>query len=102
MLQKAIASTAILAATFVSGCASQLLSDDRIASETSGALGLQPSQVTITDRRSEMTRTYYTATTPSGQQYTCLLAGGNFTTMGMTSAPICSKKGDGITLGARP
>jgi hypothetical protein len=90
--------TAAIAVLFLSSCADQMLSNDRIASATSGMLGLQPNQVAISDRRSDMNRTYYTATTNAGQQYTCLIAGGNAMTMGMTGAPICGKKGEGITL----
>jgi len=84
---------AVFAGTvFVSGCASTMLSNDRISSNTAGVLGIQPGDITITDRREETPNTYYTVTTRSGKKYACVINGGGILAMGMTNPPTCSKK----------
>lgn len=83
-----ISSIALLA----SACQSTMLSDDRIASNTAGVLGVSPSEVKITDRRSEdPTNTYYTAVTKKGS-YACTINGGGILAVGLTNAPVCNKK----------
>lgn len=82
----------ILAAAFVlAGCVSTL-SEDRIRSETAGAIGVSPDAVTISNVRHEMTNTYYTARTRGGEEYACILNGGNIMTFGMTNPAMCTKK----------
>lgn len=76
------------------GCASTILSNERITSETAGALGVSPEELTIQNRRTEMTNTYYTAKTKTGKEYTCIINGGNILTAGMINPPMCSKKGE--------
>jgi len=84
---------AVLAATMaLAGCANTLLSDDRIRENTSMALNLPASAVTISNRRYDgATNTYYTATTSRGT-YNCLINGGSVMAMGMTNPPQCSRQ----------
>jgi hypothetical protein len=75
----------------LSGCVSTL-TQDRIREETSAAIGVPASDITISDQRQEMTNTFYTATTRSGVQYACTLNGGNIMTLGMTNPATCNRK----------
>ena len=73
----------------LTGCANELLSNDRIADETSGLLG---HPVTISDRQySGGVNTYYTATTDRGRRYRCTINGGTVLALGMTNAPSCER-----------
>ena len=81
----------VLLATFVVGCASTVISDERIRSSTAGILGLSPDQVTIQNRRSEITNTYYVAKTARGDEYVCVISG-SVLSAGMTNPPTCTKK----------
>lgn len=75
----------------VSGCADQLLSNDRIKSNTAMALGQPDNAVTIANRRYDgLTTTYYTARTPRGS-YRCLMTGGGAWDFGITNPPQCSR-----------
>ena len=79
-------------AILTSACQTTMLSDDRIASNTAGVLGVSTTDVKITDRRSDgPTNTYYTATTKKGS-YGCVINGGGLLAGGMTNPPICNKK----------
>jgi hypothetical protein len=91
-MQKSLYIVAACIATLsLSGCVSTL-SEDRIRSETAGTIGVQPDAITISNVRHEMTNTYYTARTKSGDEYACTLNGGNIMTFGMTNPAICNKK----------
>jgi hypothetical protein len=81
---------AILCAMALTGCASQLLSDERIISNTAGVLGVPPADLTISDRRTEATNTYYIARTRNGASYACTINGGNALTFGMVNSPFCT------------
>lgn len=73
-------------------CQTTMLSDDRIASNTAGVLGVSPSEVRIVDRRTDgPTNTYYTAITKKGR-YACVINGGGALAFGMTNPPVCNKK----------
>ena len=72
------------------------LSNDRILSDTSGVLGYKPTDLTITDRRTEGTNTYVNLIATNKKEYTCVINGGNLLTFGMTNPPMCAKKGDPI------
>jgi hypothetical protein len=90
-----------LAAACLTGCASiaagtNTLSDERIKSESSGALGYPPEEVTIVSRRTEGVNTYVNLKAKDGKEFTCIINGGNILSMGMTNPPMCSKKGEPI------
>jgi hypothetical protein len=70
------------------------LSDEKIISETSGALGFKPAEVTLVSRRTEGVNTYANIKAKNGQEFTCIINGGNILTFGMTNPPLCSKKGE--------
>lgn len=76
------------------GCASQILSDERIRTNTAGVLGESAESVSISNRREQTPNTYYTATIKSGAEYDCLINGGNVMTLGMVNPPLCNKKGE--------
>ena len=85
----------------VAGCttiagSTNMLSDERIKSETGGVLGLSPSQLTIVDRRTEGTNTYVQLKAKNGQEFNCIINGGNLLSMGLVNPPMCSKKGEPI------
>lgn len=75
----------------LAGCADQMLSDGRIISNTAAVLGQPPGVVTIADRRSDTTNTYYTARTPRGA-YSCSINGGDALSLGIVMAPQCSRE----------
>ena len=76
----------------LAGCASTILSDDRIKSNTALALGVPPEQITISNRNYDgMTNTYYTASTGS-HTYACTINGGTVMSMGITNPPTCTPK----------
>lgn len=77
----------------LAGCQTTMLSDDRIASNTAGMLGVPPSDVTISERRTDgPTNTYYVATTKDGKSYACVINGGGLLAAGMTNPPQCNPK----------
>jgi hypothetical protein len=78
-------------ALVVAGCASTVISDERIRSSTAGVLGLEPTQIAIEGRRSELTNTYYVAKTATGAEYACVISG-SVLSAGLTDAPKCTKK----------
>jgi hypothetical protein len=88
----------------ISGCASvagstNMLTDDKIKSDTAGVLGYSPSDLTITSRRTEGTNTYVNLIASNKKEYSCVINGGNLLTMGMTNPPQCAKKGEPIATG---
>jgi hypothetical protein len=74
------------------GCQTTLLSDRRIASNTAGILGVAPGDLTISDRRSDPTNTYYVATTKDQKSYACAINGGGVLAMGLVNPPTCTPK----------
>jgi hypothetical protein len=79
------------------GCSSiasstNMPSDDRLRSEAAGALGLQPDQLSLLNRRTEGTNTFYVVKARDGKEYSCTLNGGNLLSFGMTNPPNCSRK----------
>jgi hypothetical protein len=82
-------SAAAIVAT-LAGCQAQMLSDSRIADNTAGILGVSPASLTISDRRSEATNTYYLAQMQNGQKYACVINGGGALAMGMVNPPSCN------------
>lgn len=85
----------------VAGCSTiasstNMLSDEKIKSETGGVLGLSPNQLTIVERRTEGTNTYVQLKAKTGQEFNCIINGGNLLSMGLVNPPMCSKKGEPI------
>ena len=68
------------------------LSDERILSETSGVLGMSPSDLTLLERRTEGVNTYVTLKAKSGKTYDCTVNGGNLISFGMTNPPVCNAR----------
>jgi hypothetical protein len=96
----AFRSTSLVLATLVAlgGCSSiagstNSLSDDRLKSEAAGALGLSPGDLTLLNRRTEGTNTFYAVKGKDGKEFNCTLNGGNLLTFGLTNPPSCSRKG---------
>jgi hypothetical protein len=92
----AIASVSLLS-IFITGCSTvasstNMLSDDKIKSETAGTLGVSPSQLTILNRRTEGTNTYVVLKSSNGQEHACTINGGNLLSFGMVNPPVCNKK----------
>ncbi len=75
----------------LSACQAEMLSDDRIISNTAGVIGARPDQLTITNRYSDQTNTYYTAHTIDGATYACVINGGGLLAAGMTDPPRCKQ-----------
>ena len=77
----------------LSGCASQLLSEDRLLSNTADALFVKPSDLTISERKEKVPNTFYVATiNKTGRQYNCIVNGGSALTLGFTNPPMCNPK----------
>lgn len=94
-------SIAILVAAACSGCASlatstNTLSDDRIKSESSGALGYSPEELSLVSRRTEGVNTYVNLKAKDGKEFTCIINGGNLLSFGMTNPPMCNRKGEPV------
>ena len=74
----------------LSGCQDQLMSDDRMRSSIAGVLGVPPSSVTLTDRRSDgPTNTHVLAHVAGGKTYACTVNGGGMLALGMMNPPTC-------------
>ena len=75
-------------------CQTTMLSDDRIASETAGVLGVPAAQISISDRAKDgpTSTSYMARDTKSGTAYHCVINGGGVLAMGMTNSPTCNKK----------
>lgn len=85
---------AISAVTILSaGCASQLLSDDRLANSTAAMIGVPANELTVSGRNEVGGQTYYKAKSKAGVEYDCMISGGNFATAGMIQGAQCNKKG---------
>ena len=78
----------------IEGSSKGMLTDDRIRSETSAALGYQPQDLTIESRRVQGTNTYVALTAKDGKQFNCMINGGNWLTLGLVNAPSCARKGE--------
>lgn len=74
------------------GCATKLLSDDRLRTNTGGAIGVPSDELSIGNRSEQFPNTYYTVTTKAGEEYSCIINGGNVLTWGMVNPPMCNKK----------
>lgn len=101
-IKKSVVSLCFL--TLLSGCnaiatSTNMLSDDDLKSQTAGALGYDPSELTVVNRRTEGTNTYVSIKAKDKQEFNCIINGGNLLTFGMTNPPSCAKKGEVIKSG---
>lgn len=80
----------------IAGSSSKMLPDDRIKAETSGALGYAPEDLALVSRRTEGLNTYVHLKAKDGKEFTCIINGGNWLSMGMTNPPMCGPKGQAI------
>ncbi|WP_205230599.1 hypothetical protein [Azospira oryzae] len=79
------------------GCATvaentTVISDERLVSQSAGALGYSPSDLTITSRRTEGVNTYVDLKAKDKKEFTCVINGGNLFTFGVTNPPQCNRK----------
>ncbi len=79
------------------GCATvaentTVISDERLVSQSAGALGYSPSDLTITSRRTEGVNTYVDLKAKDKKEFTCVINGGNLLTFGVTNPPQCNRK----------
>lgn len=91
----------ILAAASLFGCSTiaektNMLTDEKILSSTSGSLGYSTNDLTIMDRRVDGTNTYVNLKAKDKKEFTCVINGGNALTMGLTNPPMCGRKGSQI------
>ena len=91
MSKAATFATLLAVVALLSACQEEMLSNDRIISNTAGVIGVPPDQVTIADRRSETTNTYYTAHIRAGATYACVINGGGLLAAGMVDPPTCNQ-----------
>lgn len=94
----ALSALVFLGGCVLTGCGSiagstNMLSDERLKSEAAGALGLSPSDLTLLNRRTEGTNTFYSVKGRDGREYSCTLNGGNLLSFGMTNPPSCNRRG---------
>ncbi len=81
-----------LMTTGIAACQDRTLSDDRITTNTAEVVGVAPTELTISNRRSEgPANTYYIATTASGAQYVCVINGGGILDTGTARPPSCDR-----------
>ncbi len=85
----------------IAGCSTiasstNVLTDEKIKSQSAGALGYEPSELSIVSRRTEGTNTYVNLKATDKKEFTCVINGGNLLSMGMTNPPMCSKKGEPV------
>ena len=96
MLNKRFCLLAI--ALIITGCDTiaehtNITSDEKLVSESAGALGYSPDDLTLVSRRAAGTNTYAVLKNKnSGKEYACTINGGNLVTMGQINPPTCIEK----------
>ena len=70
----------------ITGCASVVVSGDKLESRTASAIGSAPGQFTITNRVDDGIRTDFYVQTKTGKAYNCYVTG----TIGVVSDAICT------------
>lgn len=88
---------AALCALTLAGCSTiaektNMVSDDALKSQTAGAIGAMPADLTLVSRRTEGTNTYVVVKTRDQKEYACTVNGGNLLTMGMVNPPSCNRR----------
>ncbi len=77
--------------------AATTLSDERLAAEAGGVLGINPANLTVTERRSTFgSATYFTVRARNGRVYNCIITGGGPLAFGLTNPPDCAPDGQPI------
>jgi hypothetical protein len=74
-------------AGFLGGCTGKMVSDSELVDRTSFALGLNPTDFTISERRSSPLKANYTVVTKTGHRYWCYVG----ISMGVTSDAMCNE-----------
>ncbi|MFC3148291.1 hypothetical protein [Piscinibacterium candidicorallinum] len=69
-----------------------LLSDERVVSESAGVLGVPAGELKLVSRTASGTNTYAVLRGKDGKEYSCTVNGGNLLTLGMVNPPICQRK----------
>src|ERR1700741_2357181 len=73
-------------------CQDRMLSDDRLTTNTAEVVGVSPSELTISNRRTEgPANTYYIARTTSGVQYVCVVNDGGILPARTITPPSCDR-----------
>lgn len=92
-MKKNIISLTIAAAlsTLIVGCASVAVTDDAIEKNTAFALGVDKSQVTITNRENDGIKTTYNAKTTNGKTYACYVTGSVSVVGRVVSDAVCNE-----------
>lgn len=93
-VKSALLGVMVATAMALAGCETltkNMMSDDDIKGATAGVLGVQPNEVTLSDKREQDGVTYYVATIKDGT-YACTLTGGSIWSMGVYATPKCNKK----------
>lgn len=80
----------------IAGSSHTMLTDARIKSESSAALGYAAEDLTLVSRRVEGLNTYANLKAKDGKEFTCMINGGNWLSMGLTNPPMCSRKGEPV------
>lgn len=94
MHYKKLAAAAALS-VLMAGCASVAVNNDSLSQRTAQALGLSPSDFTISNRTDSGVRTDYTAHTTSGKTYACYVTGTVSFTGRVISDAMCSDRTSG-------
>lgn len=81
---------AIAVTVGLAGCASRLQSNDDLQSATAMQLGLNPADVTITNRSDSGTSTNYWVTTRAGRSYSCVRTATMSMLGTVKSSPLCN------------
>ena len=88
---------AALCVVVLAGCSTvaektNFVSDESLKSQSAGAIGYAPADLTLVSRRTEGTNTYIVMKTNDKKEFACTVNGGNLLTMGMTNPPVCTRK----------
>ena len=90
MWKRGITVAALLGAVMVAGCQAEFLSDDRLAENTGGVLGIAPEKLIISGRHGDATNTYYTAQEVGTRaKWACMINGGGLLAAGLVVPPSC-------------
>ena len=85
-----VLTTGVVTLMGLAACQDQMMSNDRMASSIAGVLGVPPSDLSLTNRRSDgATNTYVLAHVTGGKTYACTINGGGLLAMGLMAPPSC-------------